>query len=81
MYRYTPNKTLLKSLRLAREKPYGPKGSADWNLAKEHFSDYRMITTFLHYWEHTDFYSKTLLQEVPVNGYLLPLKYFEETKV
>jgi len=81
MYRYTPNKTLLKSLRLAQKKPYGPAGSADWNLAKEHFSEYRMIIMFMRYWEHTDFYSAKKVRDVPVMGILFPVQYFEETKV
>jgi len=80
MYHYTPEPVLLRSLYLAKKKPYNCNTgmSSEWALAKENFSDYQMLLMFLTYWEHTDLFSPTQLHEVPVNGILFPLQYFKK---
>lgn len=81
MYRYTPNPKILKSLQLAREKPYRDGCSPTWTLAHKYFGDYTRCCVFLRNWEHVDLYSKTKLMEVPVNGFMFPLAMFKIDKV
>lgn len=81
MYKYTPEPKLLKTLQLAKGKPYGKTGSASWTLASSYFGDYTDICNFLRRWENVVFYSPTRRQEIPVCSSLFPVSFFQEEKV
>lgn len=84
MYRYTPQKDLLKRLKSERKRGYNSKmrGSYDWFMAREvTHGDYFMTVVFLRHWEHTNFYSPVKLRQVPVNGILFPVTMFDESVI
>jgi hypothetical protein len=78
MYKYTPEPKLLKTLRLAKSKPYGPSGSAQWILAKSYFGDYTAICDFLTHYEGVVFFSPTRRTQIPVGGSVFPVSFFKE---
>lgn len=72
MYKYTPDKELLRRLKTSKDK---------YSVACELFKDYTSRMVFMQYWSDVVYYSSTKVVYVPVNGYLFPSWMFEEVKV
>ena len=89
MYKYTPNKTLLKQFKrlqagkskYARQTPSAYEFA--WRLCGRLGGDshtrYAQTEAFLQHWEGTQFFSEVKLKQIPINGILFPLEFFDET--
>ena len=83
MFRYTPSREMLEDYNRTKIKQY------NYRVDCPHYAyvrgvcrgNYIKMVAFMKHWKHTDFYSQTRRNQVPVNGILFPIAFFDETEI
>lgn len=82
MFRYTPSKHILHTLRAIRKAPY--VRDKEYHFIQSVLppgASYSVHSTVSQWFDGFEFYSPVRLKEVPLRGYLLPVSMFDEEEV